>query len=73
LAAGLWGLDLAFTQDLKGGLPQALGPLLYGDWLFVLLAVGFLLMAATVVAVALVEPGKASRAKEAEKREEVAR
>lgn len=61
LAAGLWGLDLAFTQDLKGGLPQALGPLLYGDWLFVLLAVGFLLMAATVVAVALVEPGKASR------------
>lgn len=59
LAAGLWGLDLAFTQDLKGGLPQALGPLLYGDWLFVLLAVGFLLMAATVVAVALVEPGKA--------------
>lgn len=73
LLSGLWGLRLAFTQDLKGGLPQALGPLLYGDWLFVLLAAGFLLMAATVVAVALVEPGKASRTQEAEKREEVAR
>ncbi|AMA76086.1 NADH-quinone oxidoreductase [Thermus parvatiensis] len=73
LLSGLWGLRLAFTQDLKGGLPQALGPLLYGDWLFVLLAVGFLLMAATVVAVALVEPGKASRTQEAEKREEVVR
>ncbi|EIA40033.1 NADH-quinone oxidoreductase subunit 10 [Thermus parvatiensis] len=73
LLSGLWGLRLAFTQDLKGGLPQALGPLLYGDWLFVLLATGFLLMAATVVAVALVEPGKASRTQEAEKREEVVR
>lgn len=55
LLSALWGLRLTFGQDLKGP-PQALGPLLYGDWLFVLLAVGFLLMAATVVAVALVQP-----------------
>ncbi|GGM97983.1 NADH-quinone oxidoreductase subunit 10 [Thermus composti] len=58
LFSGLWGLKPALGQDLKGGLPQALGPLLYGDWLFVLLAVGFLLMAATVVAVALVQPSR---------------
>jgi len=46
LLSGFLGLKLALTQDLQGGLPQALGPLLYGDWLLVLLAVGFLLMAA---------------------------
>ncbi len=74
LLSGLWGLNLAFTQDLKGGLPQALGPLLYGDWLFVLLAVGFLLMAATVVAVALVQPSRPLDALPREEREkEVAR
>lgn len=56
LLSGLGGLKLAFGKDLQGGLPGALGPLLYGDWLLVLLAVGFLLMAATVVAVALVQP-----------------
>ncbi len=56
LLSGLLGLKLAFGKDLQGGLPQALGPLLYGDWLLVLLAVGFLLMVATVVAVALVQP-----------------
>ncbi|WP_027881565.1 NADH-quinone oxidoreductase subunit J family protein [Meiothermus rufus] len=43
---------------LGGGLPQALGPLLYDPekWLFALLAVGFLLLVATVAAVVLVEP-----------------
>ena len=70
LATGLWGLRLAFTQDLKGGLPQALGPLLYGDWLFVLLAAGFLLMAATVVAVALVQPTRPLDALRPEERKE---
>ncbi len=69
LLSGLWGLNLAFTQDLEGGLPQALGPLLYGDWLFVLLAVGFLLMAATVVAVALVQPSRPLDALPREERE----
>ncbi|MGC8877129.1 NADH-quinone oxidoreductase subunit J family protein [Thermus sp.] len=74
LLSGLWGLKLAFTQDLKGGLPQALGPLLYGDWLLVLLAVGFLLMVATVVAVALVQPSRPLDALPREEREkEVAR
>ena len=67
LATGLWGLRLAFTQDLKGGLPQAL---LYGDWLFVLLAAGFLLMAATVVAVALVQPTRPLDALRPEERKE---
>ena len=70
LATGLWGLRLAFTQDLKGGLPQALGPLLYGDWLFVLLAAGFLLMADTVVAVALVQPTRPLDALRPEERKE---
>ncbi|SDE64909.1 NADH dehydrogenase subunit J [Thermus arciformis] len=69
LLSGLWGLRPAFTQDLKGGLPQALGPLLYGDWLLVLLAVGFLLMAATVVAVALVQPARPLDALPREERE----
>jgi len=43
---------------LGGGLPQALGLLLYGEdrWLYALLAVGFLLLVATVAAVVLVEP-----------------
>ncbi len=58
LLSGLGGLKLALGKDLQGGLPQALGPLLYGDWLLVLLAVGFLLMVATVVAVALVQPSR---------------
>ena len=62
LATGLWGLRLAF--------PQALGPLLYGDWLFVLLAAGFLLMAATVVAVALVQPTRPLDALRPEERKE---
>ncbi|RTG96731.1 NADH-quinone oxidoreductase [Thermus scotoductus] len=70
LLSGLWGLNLAFTQDLKGGLPQALGPLLYGDWLGVLLAVGFLLMVATVVAVALVQPTRPLDALSPEERKE---
>ncbi|WP_038047431.1 NADH-quinone oxidoreductase subunit J family protein [Thermus caliditerrae] len=70
LFSGLWGLNLAFTKDLQGGLPQALGPLLYGDWLFVLLAVGFLLMAATVVAVALVQPTRPLDALRPEERKE---
>ncbi len=69
LLSGLGGLNLAFTQDLQGGLPQALGPLLYGDWVFVLLAVGFLLMAATVVAVALVQPSRPLDALPREERE----
>jgi len=74
LLSGLWGLQLTFGQDLKGGLPQALGPLLYGDWLFVLLAVGFLLMVATVVAVALVQPPRPLDAlKPQEKEKEVMR
>ncbi|WP_243030072.1 NADH-quinone oxidoreductase subunit J [Thermus altitudinis] len=70
LLSGLWGLNLAFTKDLQGGLPQALGPLLYGDWLLVLLAVGFLLMAATVVAVALVQPPRPLDALSPEERKE---
>ncbi|MFD3004496.1 NADH-quinone oxidoreductase subunit J family protein [Thermus tengchongensis] len=70
LFSGLWGLNLAFAKDLQGGLPQALGPLLYGDWLFVLLAVGFLLMAATVVAVALVQPTRPLDALRPEERKE---
>ncbi|WP_018111771.1 NADH-quinone oxidoreductase subunit J family protein [Thermus igniterrae] len=70
LLSGLWGLRLAFTQNLEGGLPQALGPLLYGDWLLVLLAVGFLLMAATVVAVALVQPTRPLDALRPEERKE---
>lgn len=43
---------------LNGGLPQALGPLLYDPekWLYALLVVGFLLLVATVAAVVLVEP-----------------
>ena len=43
---------------LNGGLAQALGPLLYSQdkWLYALLAVGFLLLVATVAAVVLVEP-----------------
>lgn len=48
----------AAPGSLGGGLPQALGPLLYDPekWLFALLAVGFLLLVATVAAVVLVEP-----------------
>jgi NADH-quinone oxidoreductase subunit J len=48
----------AHPAPLHGGLPQALGPLLYGagDWLYVTLLIGFLLLVATVVAVVLVEP-----------------
>nr|WP_182482483.1 NADH-quinone oxidoreductase subunit J [Meiothermus luteus] len=48
----------ASPGSLAGGLPQALGPLLYDPerWLFALLAVGFLLLVATVAAVVLVEP-----------------
>ncbi|TBH21375.1 NADH-quinone oxidoreductase subunit J family protein [Thermus thermamylovorans] len=72
--SGLWGLNLAFVRDLGGGLPQALGPLLYGDWLLVLLAVGFLLMVATVAAVVLVEVPPLKKApKPAEEKEEVVR
>ncbi|WP_027893868.1 NADH-quinone oxidoreductase subunit J [Calidithermus chliarophilus] len=43
---------------LGGGLPQALGPLLYSPekWLYALLVVGFLLLVATIAAVVLVEP-----------------
>lgn len=48
----------ASPPGLNGGLPQALGPLLYDPekWLYALLAVGFLLLVATVAAVVLVEP-----------------
>ncbi|WP_117237273.1 NADH-quinone oxidoreductase subunit J family protein [Thermus sediminis] len=74
LLSGLFGLGLVFGKDLQGGLPQALGPLLYGEWLFVLLAVGFLLMVATVVAVVLVEPSRPPGApKPQEKEKEVSR
>ncbi len=68
LFSGLLGLTL--DKDLGGGLPQALGPLLYGDWLLVLLAVGFLLMAATVVAVVLVQPNRPLDALREEERKE---
>jgi|UniRef100_A0A7C3HSJ9 NADH-quinone oxidoreductase subunit J len=49
---------LADVPALGGGLPQALGPLLYDPekWLYALLAVGFLLLVATVAAVVLIEP-----------------
>ncbi|MCS6867470.1 NADH-quinone oxidoreductase subunit J [Thermus sp.] len=70
LLSGMVGLGLGFQKDLGGGLPQALGPLLYGDWLLVLLAVGFLLMAATVVAVALVQPSRPLDALRPEERKE---
>jgi len=48
----------ANAPALGGGLPQALGPLLYDPekWLYALLAVGFLLLVATVAAVVLIEP-----------------
>jgi NADH-quinone oxidoreductase subunit J len=48
----------ASPATLNGGLPQALGPLLYDPekWLYALLAVGFLLLVATVAAVVLIEP-----------------
>lgn len=48
----------ASTPALGGGLPQALGPLLYDPekWLYALLVVGFLLLVATVAAVVLIEP-----------------
>ncbi|GIW24327.1 NADH-quinone oxidoreductase subunit J [Meiothermus sp.] len=48
----------AEVPALGGGLPQALGPLLYDPekWLYALLAVGFLLLVATVAAVVLIEP-----------------
>lgn len=48
----------AGTPTLGGGLPQALGPLLYDPekWLYALLVVGFLLLVATVAAVVLIEP-----------------
>jgi len=48
----------ADAPALGGGLPQVLGPLLYDPekWLYALLAVGFLLLVATVAAVVLIEP-----------------
>lgn len=48
----------ANAPALNGGLPQALGPLLYDPekWLYALLVVGFLLLVATVAAVVLIEP-----------------
>lgn len=55
---GLSGLSPKVGKDLQGGLPQALGPLLYGDWLFALLGVGLLLLVATVAAVTLVQSRK---------------
>lgn len=71
---GLSGLSLGQGKDLQGGLPQALGPLLYGDWLFALLGVGFLLLVATVAAVALVQPQRPLDAlKPEEKEKEVMR
>lgn len=70
LFSGLTGLGLTLDKDLSGGLPQALGPLLFGDWLLVLLGVGFLLMAATVVAVVLVQPSRPLDALKAEERKE---
>jgi len=41
---------------LGGGLPKALGGLLYGNWLYTVLLVAVLLFAATVAAVSLVQP-----------------
>ncbi len=48
----------AGAPGLSGGLPQTLGPLMYDPekWLYALLAVGFLLLVATVAAVVLIEP-----------------
>lgn len=48
----------AEAPALGGGLPQSLGLLLYDPekWLYALLVVGFLLLAATVAAVVLIEP-----------------
>ncbi len=53
--SGFWGLELVLDQDLQGGLPQALAPLLYGEWVFLLLGIGLLLTLATVVALSFVE------------------
>lgn len=64
---GLSGLSPKAEKDLQGGLPQALGPLLYGDWLFALLGVGLLLLVATVAAVTLVQPRKPQGAPTREK------
>ena len=52
------------VPSLNGGLPQALGPLLYDPnrWLYALLVVGFLLLVATVAAVVLVEPERIIKA-----------
>ena len=54
----------ANAPSLNGGLPQALGPLLYDPnrWLYALLVVGFLLLVATVAAVVLVEPERIIKA-----------
>lgn len=48
----------ANPASLQGGLPQALGPLLYQPerWMYAVLLVGFLLLVATVAAMLLVEP-----------------
>jgi NADH-quinone oxidoreductase subunit J len=48
----------ALKGELVGGLPQALGVVLYNPdkWLYAVLLIGFLLLAATVAAVVLVEP-----------------
>lgn len=56
----------ASPPPLQGGLPQVLGPLLYSPdrWLYALLAVGFLLLIATVAAVVLVEPERLTRSTE---------
>ncbi len=70
---GLSVLPLGQGKDLQGGLPQALGPLLYGDWLFALLGVGFLLLVATVAAVTLVQPQRPLEALKPEEKKEVVR
>lgn len=63
LAAALWYAVSRFetpalTGTLQGGLPQEIGPALYGPWMYGLLAVGFLLLVATVAAVVLVQPDR---------------
>ncbi len=54
--SSLGPIDPLADVKLAGGLPKALGAILYGGWLYPVLLVAVLLFAATVAAVVLVQP-----------------
>lgn len=63
MGVGLWYAISRFqtpssTGNLVAGLPEEIGLVMYGPWVYGLLAVGALLLVATVVAVVLVQPDK---------------